>query len=433
MPLTPDAVECNLLSSIGSINDVGLIVEKGIVPESFLVYGPVFEYVVSYTREYGGDLPSFQDLEALFTGTESPIEFLEPGNLEFYLDELVRQDMVRKMSAMVKTRFGDKGIDLIADPFKVATGLEEDLRKLGYRENHNNVAYFDRDAIVRLAHLEANVAAAQAGQVIGIQTGLRVFDDSLQGWKPGEAAMIIGPTTIGKSWLLMYFGCLAYANGNRVLYLSPEMSWEECGLRFDVVLANQYQRHISHTALSNGGMVDIEKYREWLLQLSVRDDFICIDSVDADGFTLHGILAMAAKYEPDILLIDGIDRISDAHSPAGWELIKAAAKGLKDYAQLTKSVVIWTGQVDRAGMRMSEAVSLGHSAYGKAAEEFANRIITLGPDPSNPLRRTFKVPKNRSGRAWNTRQYLAFDVDQGHIEQIKVEAPDEFEGDMIEI
>ncbi len=296
MPLTPDVVEGNLLSSISSINDVGVILERGIVPESFLVYGPVFEYMVSYTREYNGNLPVFKDLTDLFADTESPITFLEPGNLEFYLDELVRQDMARKMSAMIKTRIGDKGINIVTDPFKVATGLEEDLRKLGYRENHNNVAYFDRDAIVRLNHLEANVAAAQAGQVIGIPTGLRVFDDNLQGWKPGEAAMIIGPTTIGKSWLLMYFGCLAYANGNRVLYLSPEMSWEECGLRFDVILANQYQHHISHTALSNGGMVDIEKYREWLLQLTVRDDFICIDSFDADGFSLHGILAMAAKY-----------------------------------------------------------------------------------------------------------------------------------------
>ncbi len=435
MALTPETVERNLVSSIKSMADVSLVVDRGITPESFLIYGPVFEFLTEYLKTYNDHAPTNKDIEQKFVGTEAEIVLDQPGELPFYVDELARQILVREMSSAVRERFGPGGELLTADPEDVLALLGEDLRKLGHTQTANNVAFFDRDAMDRLQLLKDRIEMAEKGEVIGIPTGLKVFDESLQGWQPGEAIMVIGPTTIGKSWLLMKFACEAYVNGCKVLFLSPEMSWEECAMRFDVVLGHMYEQQLTHTGLTTGTLVNLTKYQSWLQHLSGREDFICIDSVDAAGFTLNGVIAAAEEYAPDLLLVDGIDRVSLPESGPGWEIIKAVANGLKDYAQWSKSVVIWTGQVDREGMKQTEAVSsMANTAYGKAAVEYANRVISLGPDASNPLRRTFKVPKNRSGQAYNVRQYLTFNVNEGHIEQTKVTVSGDFDSEnMIEI
>lgn len=414
--LPPEEAEVSLLSSIRTPQDLTILLREGVTEEAFLVYGDVFRHYLQYSREYGS-LPKHSDVALEFR--DLGLEFREPGELSFYLQEVLKLDLVRRTQATIIERLGEQGSRLVADPAETVRALTEDLRKLQH-SSVRHVAWLDRDALVRLGWLQEKAEAARERQVLGIPTGLACFDRRMQGWGPGEAIMVMAPKGVGKSWLALYFGVVAYRAGYKVLFLSPEMAWEECALRFDVLLAHQVGVGLSHTDLSTGQQ-DQAEYETWLRELTRREQFIVIDSPEAGGFTAANTLALIEEHRPDLVLLDGLHLIGGDPKQSGWERIKQAADALKATAQHLKCTVVWTSQVDREAMRNpTEPAATGASAaYGKAGVEAANRLITLANFEHDSRRKTFKVPNNRSGQEFHTRQHLLFDVDVGAIRQLE--------------
>ena len=426
--MSPDEIEIRLLSSITEGKDLTWLLREGTTSESFLLYGDIFSYILDYSQKYGGEIPGARDLESQFS--EREFKLVDSGELKFYAEELRKQDVVRRTQSSIFSRLGRTGDLLIQNPDEAVRLLVEDLRNLR-KVATQNIAMLDKEALVRLGWLQERQEAAKMGKVLGMPTGLKVFDRALQGWQAGEAIMLMGPKGIGKSWMMMYFACVAYLNGYKVLFLSPEMSWQECAIRFDVLLANLSGSSFSHTELQTGRIDSLEAYQAWLEGLTQREDFICIDSAESDNgqFTLSSILATEDEYRPDLVVFDGIHLIGGDEDMSGWARIKKAADGLKASAQFHKNVVIWSSQVDREAMRNpTEPASTGASAaYGKAAVEAANRLITLAGFPGDPHRRVFKVPNNRSGQEYHIKQHLLFDIDWGKIEQMEVVMPQSFD------
>ncbi len=422
--LAPADVEIKVLSSLLTLADLRLMQTRGLSSDSFLLYGEVYAYVLEYVHTYQ-EMPRPADLVSRFKDTDSAIDFEQPGNLEYYIDELHKLELARNIRISIKQHIGDRGLDLDRNPDETMRLIVQDLGGMSHSRSQN-VAMLDRDALSRLQTLQDRQTASAEGRIIGVPTGLKCFDGYQEGWQPGEAVMLIGPKGSGKSWMMMYFAIIAYQHGLKVLFFSPEMSWEECALRFDVMLARQfYDNFLTHTELKTGINADIDQYRAWLEKLTDRADFMCVDSVDDVGFTLTGMISMMDEFHPDLVVLDGIHLVKDAHGVSDWSIIKETADGLKSWAQRGKNVTIWSGQVDREGMRHAhEPVASGASAaYGKAAVESANRLITLGADSDDPYRRVFKVPNNRSGREWHEKQTLIFDVNTGLIEQQMVQEP----------
>ena len=426
--LTPEDVEQGLLSSIKNVEDLRKLSQEGVRSEHFLLYGEVLDFIVNYVQVYEGNFPNQGDIIKRFSNTDLEFEFLEAGDISYYIDELLSQYTARMMSQAVRDRFGAGGVNLRDDPYEVLAGLELDLRAL-QPQTAKHVAFLDRDALSRMVALEEKIAGIEKGEVGGIPTGLACFDGYYQGWHEGEGIMVVGPKGSGKSWLLMYFGCVAYRAGYKVLLVSPEMSMTECGLRFDVVLARQFRNQFSHDTLSSGKDVDMEAYRSWLYKLQERADFICVDSQSAAGFTFEDLLGLMEEYRPDLLLLDGIQLMKGREGQTGWEIIKECADGLKNAAQYYNNVVIWAGQPNTQGLTnknepIHDIIQVG---YGKSAVEAANRLITIAEDPESKFRRIFKVPYNRAGKTWDSKQYLEWDVDSGLIAQMDFMAPQEFE------
>ena len=414
--MIPDEAEIKLLSSITTPKDITFLIREGVDERSFLVYGSVWEHFLSYSRQYG-TLPKHRDMESEFRVT-----FVDSGELEYYMHEVLHLSMIRKAEAVVLERFGDNGNKLKSDPEEVVRLVVEDLRKLR-RPSVQHVAWLDKDALIRLGWLKERAIASEEERVLGIRTGLKCFDSRLQGWSPGEAIMVIAPKGVGKSWFASYIATVAYRDGYKVLFLSPEMSWRECSLRFDVLIAYQMGVNLSHQALATGKQ-DQQVYEDFLRQLSRRDQLVVVDSPENTGFNSYNVIALVEEHRPDLVVLDGIHLIGGEPNQTGWERIKQAADSLKAAAQHLNCVVVWTSQVDREAMRNpTEPASTGASAaYGKAAVEAANRLITLA-NADNSRRKTFKVPNNRGGAEFHTKLHLAFDVDIGHVEQIELYSP----------
>ena len=418
--LTPDEAELRLLSSIRDGRDLSLIVREGLTESAFSIYGEVFTYFTDYMRLYGS-IPEREDLESVFDHLE--LSLSEPGELPYYVDEVRKLEIVRKAQSSIIERFGDGGEHLEFDPVETVRLLSEDLLKL-QSQSTRHIAWLDRDAMERLEWLDERAEASRSGRVLGIPTGLKCFDLNMMGWGPGEAIMLMAPKGTGKSWLALYFGVVGYRAGYKVLFLSPEMTYQECALRYDVLLAKRAGITLSHSALSTGQQ-DRSTYEEWLTELTRRDQFIVEDSPGVGGFTTANILASIDTYRPDLVILDGIHLVGGEDGQTGWERIKQVADALKATAQHLNCTVIWTSQVDREAMRNpTEPASSGASAaYGKAAVEAANRLITMATNEGNSKRRTFKVPNNRSGREFHIKQHLHFDVDIGDIYQLDMLGP----------
>ena len=417
--LSPADAEAKLLSSISTPQDVLQLTREGVTSEAFIVYGEVFEHYQWYAREFGS-VPSSSDVAIQFN--HLGLELTEPGEVLYYAREVLDSWLARQVYAAVTSRFGVNAVKLLDNPREVVRLLCDDLRQL-IPSTAQHVAYLDRDALSRLEWLKERANLESESKVMGIPTGLACFDSRMQGWEAGETVMVMAPKGVGKSWLLMYFGVVAYHHGYRILLLSPEMSWEECALRFDVLYSHLVGVKLSHEALSMG-KEDQEVYEDWLKSLTYRDRFIAIDSPGAGGFTVNNIMALVDQYRPDLVLFDGIQLVGSETSQQQWERIKQAADSLKAMAQYLHCTVIWTSQVDREAMRNpTEPASTGASAaYGKAAVEAANRLITLARYEDDDRRRTFKIPNNRSGMEFHNRQHLQFDVDAGVIKQLVEEA-----------
>ena len=409
--LPPEEAEIKLLSSIETTSELGYIVREGITPDSFLSHGRVFSHMLDYSRTYG-NMPAQADMESEFEVT-----FSAPGDLEFYLRELLRIELIRNAHSIIVTRLGKKGINLRENPEEVVRRISEDLRKV-QKTSRRHVAWLDRDAMTRVGWLRETAAATAEGKVLGIPTGLSCFDAQAQGWGPGEAIMVMAPKGTGKSWVSMYFGVMAYNAGFKVLYLSPEMVHKECAYRFDVLLAYQRGIRLSHSGLTTGRQDEAE-YSDWLESLTSRDQFIVIDSPDVGGFTTENVLSLIDEHRPDLAILDGLHLVGGDARLSGWEIMKQAADALKATAQHLNCAVMWTSQTDRAAMRNSTepAASGASAAYGKAGVEAANRLITLANSDDSRVKH-FKVPNNRNGLEWHTTQRLRFDVDAGYIEQM---------------
>ena len=415
--LSPERAEVGLLSSVQTPRDLSQLVQAGVTAGDFLTYGSVFDYYLSFAREYGA-LPQREDLVSVFS--HLALELETPGELAYYVTELHNWAIIRQASASSLERFGENGERLYSNPEEAIRLLAEDLRKL-QRGTRQHVEWVDRDAMQRLGWLVEKAEAQAAGGVIGVPTGLRCFDTIAQGWGWGEAIMVMAPKGVGKSWLLILFGAVGYEAGHKVLLLSPEMSNREVALRFDVLLAYRYgeQHALRHSALTSGAQ-DQAIYEDWLKRLTARERFIVVDSPGVGGFTVASILALVDEHRPDIVLLDGIHLVGSDTVQSGWERIKQTADALKAVAQHQKCVAIWTSQVDREAMKnpTEPAITGASAAYGKAAVEAANRLITLGLFEGDSNRRTFRVPNNRSGPEFHVRQHLVFDVDRGAIYQM---------------
>lgn len=426
--LAPADVEIRVLSSIQSLHDLGQFQEFGLSEDSFMLFGDVYAYVMEYAHLYQ-EIPRKEDIEVRFKDTDNALELEAPGNLEYYLTELNKLAMARTVRDTIRRHIGDHGSHIDRNPDETARLIAHDLSNVNHRRSRN-IAMLDRDALTRLDSLKVRIDAAEAGKIIGIPTGLKCFDEYQEGYQPGEAIMLIAPKGAGKSWMAMHTAVTAYHAGFKVLFFSPEMSWEECALRFDVMLARKFHaaQKLTHTQLKTGVQVDLDDYKRWLESLVKRSDFMCVDSVSAVGFTLTGMIALISEFNPDLVVLDGIHLVKDEKGDQQWQVIKDCADALKSDAQRNKRVVFWVGQVDREGMKNpTEPVSTGaQAAYSKAAVEAANRLITMGADSDDPYRRVFKVPNNRSGREWHEKQTLIFEVDTGHIEQASVKQPSAF-------
>lgn len=407
MTITPEELERAVLGSFTTHEAVRAAETAGICDDSFQVEEHVQAWQYILQRAQRGTVPTRGDV-ARATGVQLPGDVVDT---ETFLEELIRRTQARQARRVLSTTVPN----LSADPMATVRELISGLNDVGHGYvGHTH--FWDRDARERFERIMRRRDAHERGEVIGIPTGLQIFDEAGNGWQPGELVGILGQLNVGKSWLLLYFAAVAYFRaGKKVLVLSPESTIDDIEMRMDTLIGRMMGYELSNDAIRRGA-IDPELYGRFIVELEElgNERLIVRDSGDRGSFQLDDVLGHAREHRPDLLCIDGFHLIEGVGK--SWENMKAAAMQIKGLAQFQGMAVIAGSQVQREALiAQDDTPEIGQAAYGLGLMETANRVITLAERRGDQYQRIFKVPKNRDGRKVTKRQYLRFDADLGDI------------------
>ena len=406
-------LENRLISSITTVKDVLFCQKEGVTSETFVIadpnHGDIWEYIENYGRDKEG-LPTQGDLRSLYS-----FEATEPGDLKEY----VLRARSAEVAAKARSLLINKSDGLSGEPMEAIRDIISGLSNLQVTTNRREL-YLDEDAKERMEYFKEARNALSEGGILGIPTGLATFDKQGLGFRKGEVIVVIGGTGVGKSWLVTYMSVIAYEQGNKILMISPELTAEEVGPRFDVLLAHQRGVELSNMKIMLG-KEDYDKYQNWLVTTKGERRFGVIDSSDTGKrMTFADIWRYVKEHRPSMLVVDGLPLIaSDSKREKGWEALKEGVEYLKALAMQEKIVVLIAHQPNRDASKQNATTppGLDKIGYAFAVAETANRIISIARVPGKEMWRQYTVPKIRAGKTITDTRMLLFDVDVGNIRE----------------
>src|SRR5690606_31013110 len=217
-------VTLQILNKILDTGDIGLILKNGLTADYFIGYEDEFTFIVDHYAKYGKvpDKASFLDKFRDF----ALVEVKEPDRylLETLYEEYLYYQSVEVVQEVAK---------LLKTDSRVAVEyLQSQLPRLQAKTVTDGI-----DIIAEAnKRLETYKEKLKGEKPWYIPTGLEELDEILHGWARGEEFVVIfARTGQGKSWFLVKTTTHAWQVGYSVGYISPEMSPDKIGYRFDTV------------------------------------------------------------------------------------------------------------------------------------------------------------------------------------------------------
>jgi predicted ATP-dependent serine protease len=288
------------------------------------------------------------------------------------------------------------------------------------------MAYTDHQAPERWDDYRMRQEEFASTSLIGTKTGLAVFDAVARGWEGGELAGIIARPYVGKSWVLCHSAATAYREQKRILFVSPEMSRSEIGLRADQLLFPSWEGNQHHDTLPLQELITGQlpgrtevTYKAWLESFSRERRWVTVDALSDRGIRVNLIDQLIVSYEPDLVCIDGL-MLLDSPYESTWEKAKDIAYTLKNVASHRRIPILFVAQSNRMTRERNDIPSLNEIAYGDAIGQACDRVVGLGmPATGAKTVRLLQCQKFRNGWIdFHRRQAISFSPDVGDVGRI---------------
>lgn len=428
VPLPASAIEAGLLAAAGTdIEKFIKIGATGLATEDFVVWGEVYAWQRDHLMKYS-TLPTAEQIKLKFSEWAPP-----DGELAYWLAEMKRLATTRKAQIIMREAM----LNVERDPGEAVSKAVSDLARLRAAGNQHMSAS-DENAGHRFDMFERRVAyRKEHGEdfLIGIPTGLETLDDTHIGWVPSEFVGFYARPTVGKTWMLVREGAIAWANGRKVMMVSPEMAVSQIELRIDVFMARAMGVNLSHQAIFTGDEQQREQYRRYTEAVKEIKRWWTFDSWGGKAFSVGDIRSLAEQLEPDLILIDGVSllRTDSRRDKAGWEKMDENCEALKAIATAADIVIMAShqsvntrrgqrGERDGGGGRGDDWVmpNLNDAAGGDALVRNCSSIFTMCPDKELSNIRWYSVRKTRERfiKDWKPRMALRWNVDAGQIDDL---------------
>jgi len=294
-------ITLQILNKVLQTGDIQLITKNALTEEYFVGYEPEFNFIVDHFNKYG-KVPD----KATFLDKFNDFNLIEVTETDKYLlDTLYEEhlyyksvEVVQKVAELLKTNAND-AVEYLHSQLP-------NLQIATTTEGTDIISQADERYQIYLEKMNAK-------NPWYITTGFEELDDILNGWARGEELVVLfARTGQGKSWVLAKTLTHAWQIGNRVGYISPEMSPTKIGYRFDTLF-----KHFSNRNLVWGR--EEPDYEQYINDLKTKENpFIVATPLDFQKkITVTKLKHFCQTNKLDILGIDGITYLTDERYKKG--------------------------------------------------------------------------------------------------------------------
>lgn len=394
-------VQLQILNKVLLSKDISLIRNNDITSDMFAPpYDVEFDFILNHYEQYG-NVPDKETFLSKFPDFDL-VEVTESDNalLDIFFEEQLYNNLVNVVN-VVANKASDNSNDAVEY-------LKSQLSNLTVRSSKTYVNII-HEAEKRLAEVEEK---SNSDNACFIPTGFPELDNAINGWGRGEEFVVIfARTGQGKSWVLVKAATHAWEIGYNVGYVSPEMSYNRIGYRFDT-----HYNHFSNADLLSG-RVNLESYREYISKLKDKDGkFIVAVPEDFNRrITVSKLRTFVKDEKLDMLCIDGIRYLSDERGNSRDNMTTSLTNISEDLMSLSRELkipVLVVVQANRGGVQDAEqrgTPELESIRDSDGIAHNATKVISLrqtGPGLE------MGIKKNRDG-ATNVRLVYTWDIDTG--------------------
>jgi replicative DNA helicase len=397
-------ITLQILNKVIQTGDIQLITKNALTEEYFVGYEPEFNFIMNHFNKYG-KVPD----KATFLDKFNDFNLIEVAETDKYLlDTLYEEhlyyksvEVVQKVAELLKTNAND-AVEYLHSQLpnlKIATSSEgTDIIK---QADERYQTYLEK---------------MNAKNPWYITTGFEELDDILNGWAKGEELVVLfARTGQGKSWVLAKTLTHAWQIGNRVGYISPEMSPTKIGYRFDTLLKN----------FSNRNLVwgkEEPDYEQYINDLKTKENpFIVATPLDFEKkVTVTKLKHFCQTNKLDILGIDGITYLTDERYKKGDNKTISLTNISEDLMALSIELgipILVVVQSNRGGVKDADSEGtpeLENIRDSDGIAQNATKVIALRQTGAGL---EFGIKKHRDGINGGKLIYY-WDIDKGQFNYI---------------
>ena len=393
-------VSLQILNKIISTKDISIITDNNLTIDYFLEY----EDEYSFIKEHFDNYKNVPDTET-FINKFPDFELLEVNESDRYLVDAIREEYLYSKSVPVIKKAAEL---LKSDSNEASRYLQSELVNLTPNYTTPYVDIIHSNSRVEMFEDKSNNKDKWF-----IPTGFEELDDIIYGWQCGEEFVVIfARTGIGKSWVLVKTVQHAWEIGKNVGYVSPEMSADKIGYRFDTL-----NNHFSNMALVRGdkSKVSIDEYRQYNEKLAEHNNRILVSTpMDFNKQVTVGKLRIFVQANNlDMLAIDGITYMTDERYKRGDNKTTSLTNISEDLMALScelKIPILVVVQSNRGGTE-KDTPDLEDIRDSDGIAHNATKVISLNQKEEALV---MKIKKNRDGKIGDKLTYL-WDIDLGEF------------------
>ena len=288
-------IELQVINKVIGEGDLQAFLDNGINNNHFPYYKKEFNYILEYYNKYK-QVPSPETFLTKFPEFKS---FVVRESATELIDNL-------KEEKNFDTGVGilEKGASIMKDnPTEGLQWIKTQLNNLSFENS-----YKGEDIVAAASKRYENYLNREVSNDF-IQSGFKELDELIGGYHKGEELVVIfARTGEGKSFYLIKTLQEVWSQGYNVGLITPEMTAERVGYRFDSSLT-----HLSNQGLLRGDKIEQGEYKEHINSLHGKSGFRVIrrDEFPYKDVTVSKIRDWITQNNIEVLGVDGISYIRD--------------------------------------------------------------------------------------------------------------------------
>lgn len=400
-----------IISKVLLTQDISIIENYQLTEEYFTGWEDEYNFIIDHYKKYG-TVPD----KVTFLDSFNDLDIVEVEESDQYLVDTIREENLYYKSVPVVQNIAKL---LKTDANKAVEYMYEAIQEL---QPQYNVSYTDISKTVTDRYNQ-HLDRKNNKDKYFLTTGFKELDDIIYGLQRGEEFLVIlARINEGKSWILEKITTHIWELGLNVGYVSPEMSADKIGYRFDTL-----KGHFSNKALTWG--LDGINEEEFLQYANTTEKstnrFIVTSPKDFDRrLTISKLRNFIKEFDLDFVAIDGITYLADERFKKGDNKTTSLTNISEDLMELSIEMGIPIAvvvQANRGGVVYGEdnddTPGLEHIKDSDGIAANASKVLSVRQQKELETV-TIGIKKNRDGYVGGKVSYK-WNIDIGDFEYLE--------------